>query len=150
MNRVILVGNLGQNPELRSTKTGTAVCNLSLATSRRFKDRDGNPTEEVQWHRIVVWDKQAEACAKYLRVGSKVALEGDLQYRKWQDKNGENHTTAEVVARSVEFLTPQNGNGPSESNGRPSQQPPHNEASAPAAPQNEDPYNNGSVDDLPF
>jgi len=111
MNKVILIGNLGQNPELRYTQSGMAVCNLNLATSRRFKDRNGNATEEVQWHRIVVWDKQATACNQYLKVGHKVAIEGDLQYRKWKDQHGQDRISAEVVARSVEFLTPQSKGG---------------------------------------
>ena len=104
MNSVQLVGNLGRDPEVRFTEGGRAVCNFSVATSSG-KDR------EPDWHRVVVWEKQAEACGQYLRKGSKVAVEGRLTYRTWKDKEGREVTTAEVVAHRVHFLTPRQEQG---------------------------------------
>ncbi len=111
INKVILVGNLGQDPELRYTQAGTAVATLSVATSRVWKDRDGNKQEETEWHRVIVWAQTAEFCGNYLSKGHKVYVEGRLQTRKWQDQNGNDKYTTEIVANELKSLTPKGGDG---------------------------------------
>ena len=101
MNKVILCGNLGQNPEGRKTASGISATTFSIATTE--KRRDGEHTE---WHRIVAWDKLAESCVKYLAKGKKVLVEGKIQSRKWEDKDGITRFTTEIVASSVQFLSP--------------------------------------------
>ena len=104
VNKVILVGRLGQDPELRYTASGTAVCNLSLATGEFYKDQNGERHEKTEWHRVVVWDRQAENCSKFLNKGSQIFVEGRLQTRSWEDKNGQKRYTTEVTANNVQFL----------------------------------------------
>ncbi len=104
VNKVILVGNLGRDPELRYTQGGQGVCNFTLATNEQWKDRDGNPQERVEWHRIVVWGKVGENCAQYLQKGRSVYVEGRLQTREWEDKDGKKRQTTEIVAQTVQFL----------------------------------------------
>ena len=106
VNKVILVGNLGRDPELRYTQTGNAVVNFTLATNEKWSDKDGNKQERVEWHRIVVWGKTAENCAQYLQKGSCAYIEGRLQTREWEDKDGNKRTTIEVNALTVQFLSP--------------------------------------------
>lgn len=114
VNKVILIGNLGADPELRYTSGGTPVAELRLATNRRFKTRDGEWQEEVEWHRIVVWSKQAETCKEYLAKGRSVYVEGRLQTRKWEDRDGNTRYTTEVVAERVQFLGGRGGGGGSD------------------------------------
>lgn len=104
VNKVILIGNLGADPELRSTQTGQSVCSLRLATSEKYKDRDGNMQERTEWHKVVVWGPQAETVNKYCKKGKQIFLEGRIQTRKWQDKNGADQYTTEIVAENVRFL----------------------------------------------
>lgn len=104
MNRVTLIGRLGQDPEVRYTRSGEAVCNMSLATSERWRDRDGNAQERTTWHQIVVFGKQAEPCGQYLSKGRQVAVEGRIQVRDYQDRNGNDRKAFEIVASHVEFL----------------------------------------------
>ena len=104
VNKVILIGNLGRDPELRYTKDGKAVANFTVATNDRWRDREGNSQERTEWHRIVVWDKQAENCAQYLQKGRSVYIEGRLQTREWEDKEGQKRQTTEIVAQQVTFL----------------------------------------------
>lgn len=111
INKVILIGNLGADPELRYTASGTAVATLSLATSRRWKDRDGNQQDETEWHRVIVWAQSAEFCGNYLSKGSKIYVEGRLQTRKWQDQNGNDKYTTEIIANTVQNLTPRGSEG---------------------------------------
>jgi single-strand DNA-binding protein len=106
VNKVILIGNLGSDPEIRYTTSGTAVATLSLATNRRWKDRDGNMQDETEWHRVIVWAKSAEFCGNFLARGSKIYIEGRLQTRKWQDQSGNDKYTTEIVANTVQNLTP--------------------------------------------
>lgn len=103
-NKVILEGRLGKDPELNYTQNGTAVANLSLATSENYKDKDGQRQEKTEWHKIVVWDKNAENAAKFLGKGSEALVEGKLQTKKWQDKEGNDRYTTEVVAQRVVFV----------------------------------------------
>jgi single-strand DNA-binding protein len=105
VNKVILVGNLGKDPELRYTASGTAVCNFSLATTERYKDRDGNNQEKTEWHNIVVWRQLAEICGKYLTKGKQIYVEGKLQTRKWEDRDGNTRYTTEIVADQMQMLS---------------------------------------------
>lgn len=95
-NRVVLLGRLGQDPELRYTQNQKAVVTLSVATN----DQQG----KTSWHRVIVWDKQAENCAKYLAKGREVLIEGRIDYRNWEDKQGQKRTTTEIIAQSVQFV----------------------------------------------
>lgn len=104
VNKVILVGNLGQDPETRATNGGNSVTQLRLATTEKFKDRDGNPQERTEWHTVIVWGKQGEACGKHLTKGRQVYVEGRLATRKWQDKEGKDRYTTEVIGDNVRFL----------------------------------------------
>jgi single-strand DNA-binding protein len=98
VNKVILVGNLGDDPQVRATGSGKEVCNLTVATSEKWKDRDGNPQERTEWHRVTIWaEGLVKVAQNYLRKGSKVYIEGQLQTRKWQDTNGQDRYTTEVV-----------------------------------------------------
>lgn len=107
----MLIGNLGRDPELRYTQNGTAVVSMTLATSRRWKGQDGQQQEQTEWHKVVVWQKLAELCNEYLAKGARVYVEGRLQTRKWQDQNGNDRYTTEVVAQDVQFLTPRSASG---------------------------------------
>lgn len=104
VNKVMLIGNLGQDPELRYTPNQIAVANFSIATTDYRTDKDGKRQEFTEWHRVVVWNKQAENCAKYLSKGKPVFVEGRLQTRSWEDKTGQKRYTTEVVAQSIQFL----------------------------------------------
>ncbi len=109
INKVILIGNLGADPELRYTQSGTAVATLSVATNRRWKDRDGNQQDETEWHRVIVWAQSAEFCGNYLSKGMKVYVEGRLQTRKWQDQTGNDRYTTEIISQTLQSLTPKGG-----------------------------------------
>ena len=104
VNKVILIGNLGRDPEIRYTQGGQAVANFTLATNERWRDKEGQNQERTEWHRIVVWGKQAENCAKYLAKGRSCYIEGRLQTREWEDKEGNKRQTTEIVAQNVTFL----------------------------------------------
>ena len=110
-NKVIRIGSLGADPKVSYTQSGTAVATLSVATNRRVKDRDGNFQDETEWHRVIVWDKSAEFCGNYLSKGSKVYVEGRLQTRKWKDQSGADRYTTEVIAVTIQSLTPRGGDG---------------------------------------
>ncbi len=111
VNRVTLIGNLGRDPELRSTPGGTSVATFTLATSERWNDKDGNPQERTEWHNIVAWGRQAEVCAQYLKKGSAIYVEGRLQTRSWEDKQGNQRKTTEIVMRSMIMLDGRGGGG---------------------------------------
>ncbi len=110
LNKVMLIGNLGADPEIRTTGSGQSVCNFNIATTRRW-NRDGQTQEETEWHRIVVWGRQAENCKEYLSKGRQIFVEGRLQTRQWDDKEGNKRYTTEVVAQSVQFLSGGRGAG---------------------------------------
>jgi single-strand DNA-binding protein len=112
VNKVILIGNLGRDPELRYTQGGQAVANFTLATSERFANKSGEQQERTEWHRIVAWGKTGELCAQYLSKGRSVYIEGRLQTREWEDKEGHKRSTTEIVAQNVTFLGgPRGGQG---------------------------------------
>jgi len=136
VNKVILIGNLGQDPELKYTPSGAAVTTLSIATNEIWKDNDGNRQERTEWHRVVLWRRQAEIAGEYLKKGSKIYIEGRLQTRSWDDKDGQKRYTTEVIADSLTML-----DSKGESSGaRSSDAPPPMEAPAAGAEE----------DDLPF
>ncbi len=104
VNKVILVGRLGRDPETRYTSSGQAVCNFSLATDETYKDRAGERQKRTEWHKIVVWGKQAEIAQQYLRKGALLYLEGRIQTRQWDDREGQKHTSTEIVASNFRML----------------------------------------------
>jgi single-strand DNA-binding protein len=104
LNKVFLIGRLGQDPEIRVTPAGKTVVNVSLATTEYYKDRSGNKLEKTEWHRLVVWEKIGDIVANYCKKGSQIYFEGSLQTRDWQDKDGNNRYTTEIVVRSVQLL----------------------------------------------
>lgn len=104
VNKVIILGRLGQDPELKYTPSGAAVCNFSLATSESWTDKAGQKQEKTEWHRIVVWGKLAELCNQYLAKGRQAFVEGKLQTRSWDDKDGTKRYSTEVMASTVQFI----------------------------------------------
>jgi single-strand DNA-binding protein len=111
VNKVILIGNLGADPELKYTPSSRALCNLRIATTEVFKDKGGQRQEKTEWHRVTVWGDQAENCSKYLSKGRSVYVEGRLQTRSY-DKDGQKHYATDVVAERVVFLGSGGGGGP--------------------------------------
>lgn len=111
VNKVIIIGNLGQDPEKRVTGTGQSVTTFSVATNERWLDKGGQKQERTEWHRIVVWGTQGDNCAQYLSKGRPVYVEGRLQTREWNDKDGNKRHTTEIVAQKVQFL----GSNPNQS-----------------------------------
>lgn len=105
VNKAIILGNLTCEVEIRYTQSGSAVSTLSVATNRRWKDKDGNKQEDVEYHRVVTWGNTAEFCGNYLTKGSKVYVEGRLQTRKWQDQSGNDKYTTEIIANTVQNLS---------------------------------------------
>lgn len=104
MNRVMLIGRIGKDPEVRYTKKGTAVTNLSIATNHTFKKEDGLPEEQTEWHNVVVWGKQAEVCQQFLSKGRLVYAEGRIATSEWNDDKGIPRKTTKIMASSVRFL----------------------------------------------
>ena len=104
VNKVTLIGNLGDDPELRYTGSGTAVCNMSLATNESYTDNDGNEVQNTEWHDVVAWGRLGEICNEYLQNGSQVYFEGKLQTRSWDDQEGNTRYSTEVKAREMMFL----------------------------------------------
>ena len=112
VNKVIIVGNLGKDPEIRTFPDGATVCNITVATSRRWKPRDGGDwQEETEWHRVVFRDRLAEVAAEYLRKGRPVYVEGRLKTRKWTDKEGKDNYTTEIIATEMQMLGGREGMG---------------------------------------
>lgn len=111
VNKVILIGNLGRDPETRYTADGAAITNVSIATTRRYKDSSGQQQEETEWHRVAFFGRLAEIAGEYLRKGRPVYVEGRLRTRKWQDKDGHDKYTTEVVAENMQLLGSREGMG---------------------------------------
>lgn len=152
LNKAMIIGRLGRDPELRYTQSGTPVTTLNIATDDSYVDRDGTKQERTEWHRVVVFQRQAETCNQYLAKGSLVYVEGKLTTRKWQDQSGQDRYTTEIKAERVQFLDrksdrPADGEAPRrapQQSGRPQ---PHNdyEDLGPAFPSEA-----SSMDDIPF
>lgn len=104
INKVIIIGRMGADPEVKTVTGGNTVARLSVATSEQWKDREGQKQERTEWHRVVVWGKLAELCGKYLAKGRQVYVEGRLQTRSWEDQQGQKKYATEVVANTVQFL----------------------------------------------
>jgi single-strand DNA-binding protein len=117
VNKVILIGNLGSDPEVRFTPSGQAVANFRVATNDSWTDKSGQKQERTEWHRIVVWGKLAELCGEYLKKGRQAYIEGRLQTREWTDKENKKNYTTEVVANTVQFLGGGSGGGGPRSEG---------------------------------
>ena len=142
VNKAILIGNLGRDPELRYTQNGQAVVNFTLATSESWNDKaSGEKVERTEWHRIVVWGKLGELCAQYLTKGRSVYVEGRIQTREWEDKEGQKRRTTEINAQNVKFLdSASRSSGPGQGPGNaPTSDSPAGEPSQDAPP-----------DDVPF
>ena len=166
LNKVMIIGRLGRDPELRYSQSGSPVCTLNIATDESYTDRDGNKVDRAEWHRVVVFQKAAENCSQFLTKGSLVFVEGSLQTRKWQDQQGQDRYTTEIKAQRVQFLDKRGSSegmsAPSEGGYGASRRP----ASAPAGgrpqaprPQRQDDYEDlgpafpseaSGMDDVPF
>jgi single-strand DNA-binding protein len=117
VNKVILIGNLGRDPETRYTADGAAITNISIATTRRYKDASGQQQEETEWHRVSFFGRLAEIAGEYLRKGRSVYVEGRLRTRKWQDKDGNDKYTTEIVAENMQMLGSREGMGGADAEG---------------------------------
>ena len=104
VNKVTIIGNVGSDPEMKYTASGTAVANFSVATNESWTGKDGQKQEHTEWHKVVAWARLAEICGQYLSKGSPVYLEGSLRTRQWEDKDGNNRYTTEINARDIQFL----------------------------------------------
>ena len=159
INKVILIGNLGQDPETRFMPSGGAVTNLSIATSETWKDKQtGQPQERTEWHRVIFFNRLAEIAGEYLKKGSKVYIEGALRTRKWQDKNtGADRYTTEIVAREMQMLDSRGDAGGQGAGGRgagqaaaPAQPAPAGQKAPQAAPAGQGGGFDNFDDDIPF
>jgi single-strand DNA-binding protein len=121
LNKVLLIGRLGQDPELKYTQSGIAVAKFSLATSQQWKDQDGNTQDKTEWHNVVAWRRLAEICSEYLKKGSKVYMEGSLSTSSWEDENKKKHYRTEVVLNDMIMLDAK-GTGGSDNGGSASAQ----------------------------
>ncbi|MEW6704498.1 MAG: single-stranded DNA-binding protein [Pseudomonadota bacterium] len=162
VNKVILIGNLGRDPEVRYTPNGAAVCNVSVATTRNWKNKEsGERQEETEWHRVVFYDRLAEIAGEYLKKGRSIYVEGRLKTRKWQDKDGVEKYTTEIIAEEMKMLGGREGMGGGddtgygdEGGGRPAPQ--QRPAAAPRAPAQRPAASKPSTgfddmdDDIPF
>ncbi len=146
VNKVILIGNLGKDPEVRYSPSGVAVANMTLATSETWKDKQtGENQERTEWHRIVMFARLGEVAGEYLRKGSKIYVEGRLQTRKWQDKSGQDRYTTEIIADSMQMLDSKGGNNASmDSSSAPAAE--KSESAPAAAPATAETFD----DDIPF
>ena len=170
INKVNLIGNLGRDPEVRYTPSGSAVCNISLATTRNWKNKDsGDKVEETEWHRVVFYDRLAEIAGEYLKKGRPVYVEGRLKTRKWQDKDGVEKYTTEIIAEQMQLLGGREGMGGGDDGGgggysrgdegggeapqraaRPPQRPAASRQAPAAAPQKSATGFDDMDDDIPF
>ena len=119
LNKVMLIGRLGQDPEVRYTQSNTAVATLNIATSERYKDANGEFQERTEWHRVVAWSRLAEICQQYLHKGSQVYIEGPLQTRQWEDNQGQKRYTTEIKALQMIMLDSKGGGGGNNSGNAP-------------------------------
>jgi single-strand DNA-binding protein len=149
VNKVILVGNLGKDPEMKYTASGAAIANITVATSESWNDKQtGEKVEKTEWHRVVFFRRLAEIVGEYLRKGSQVYIEGKLQTRKWQDQNGQDRYTTEIVASEMQMLGGRAGEGgarPQAGGGGFRNNPPAQQAPAQSTPDND-----FADDDIPF
>jgi single-strand DNA-binding protein len=150
VNKVILIGNLGNDPDVRYTASGAAVANISLATAESWRDKEsGEQQERTEWHRVVFFGRLAEIVAEYLKKGSQIYVEGRLQTRKWQDKEGKDRYSTEIVANEMQMLGSRSGGGSNQSY---DQSPPDDDTSSGNKPQKTaaKPKDDDFDDDIPF
>ncbi len=150
VNKVILIGNLGNDPDVRYTASGAAVANISLATAESWRDKEsGEQQERTEWHRVVFFGRLAEIVAEYLKKGSQIYVEGRLQTRKWQDKEGKDRYSTEIVANEMQMLGSRSGGGSNQSY---DQSPPDDNTSSGSKPQKTaaKPKDDDFDDDIPF
>ena len=145
VNRVILLGNLGKDAEVKYSASGTAVCRFSLATNETFKNKAGDVEKRTEWHSIVAWGRLGEICGEYLTKSKQVYIEGSIRAGKWEDRNGNKRTSYDIVARYMQMLSPSgNGNGakpkPDETN--------RTQASEPS--EDDNPFRQDDASDVPF
>jgi len=140
INKVILIGNLGRDPEIRYTTSGQAVANFTLATTEGRTSKDGDKQEYTEWHRIVAWGRLAEICGEYLSKGKMIYVEGSLRTRSWEDKEGKTRWTTEVIARNMQMLSP--------AGSKPDSPPDRSDRNSDDFELDEDSF--GSDDDIPF
>lgn len=144
VNKVIIVGTCGQYPETKAMPNGNAVTNISVATSEQWKDKQtGNMEQRTEWHRVVFFNRLAEIAGEFLKKGSQVYVEGSLRTRKWQDKDGQDHYTTEIVADQMQML---GGRREQSESGEAPRSAPNNASNAPPPANNFDDFN----DDIPF
>jgi len=147
VNKVILVGNLGKDPEIRYTPQGTAVANFSMATSERYKDKDGQQQEKTEWHNIVAWRQLAEICGKFLSKGSQIYCEGKIQTRSYDDRDGNKRYITEIVMDQMQMLGSKGDSGERQQAPQQRQQPAAQNKPAAHAP-DDPPFN--ADDEIPF
>ncbi|TVO78315.1 single-stranded DNA-binding protein [Sedimenticola selenatireducens] len=146
VNKVILIGNVGKDPDVRYMPNGNAVANVTLATSESWKDKNsGENQERTEWHRVVFFRRLAEIVGEYVKKGSKIYIEGKLQTRKWQDQSGQDRYTTEIVAEQMQMLDSRGGSSTSFDSGRPASSSTNDDAPS-SAPMPDD----GFDDDIPF
>lgn len=143
VNRVILVGNVGQDPEIKYLPSGSAVANISVATSEQWKDKEGNPQSRTEWHKVVFFGKLAEIVGEYVKKGSQIYVEGKLQTRKWQAQDGTDRYTTEINASEMQMLGGRGDGQPQQQSHAPVQQQTQPQHNAPAGFDQFD-------DDIPF
>jgi single-strand DNA-binding protein len=142
LNKAMIIGRLGQDPEVRYTQSNTAVATMSVATTERYKDRNGELQENTEWHRVVAWGRTAEVCQQYLKKGSLVYFEGPIQTREWEDKDGQKRYTTEIKALNMQMLDSRGSSGSSS-------QPERNNKPAAATVDIDESFDDMD-DDLPF
>jgi len=151
VNKVILIGHLGADPETRAMPSGTTVANIRMATTESFKDKSGEWQERTEWHNVALFGRMGEVAGEYLRKGSQVYVEGRLRTRKWQDKQGNDRYTTEIVANDMQMLGGRGGGagaGPREGGGAEGREP--RESREPAEPVTTSTERDGFDDDIPF
>lgn len=145
INKAIIIGRVGKDPEIRYTQAGKAVCSFSVATSENWKDRDGNKQKKTEWHNVTAWDKLAEICGKYVVKGMLIYIEGKLQTQKY-DKDGQTHYKTEIIAQNMQMLS---GKGDGQKQDRQEEQPWDAPADLPPVAQRQGEFP-GPDDDIPF
>ena len=151
VNKVILIGNLGSDPEVKYTPNGAPVANFSLATNESWNDKDGQRQERTEWHRLVLWSKLAEIAQQYLKKGAKIYVEGKLQTRSWDDQSGQKRYMTEVVVNDMQMLDSRGeGGGSGDRDAGYSDRPAGGQNVGPAAQPDAPPPPGGDDDDLPF
>ena len=145
VNKVILIGRLGKNPEMRYTPSGLAVATFSLATNHSVKDQEGNFTEKTEWHNIVTYGKRAEFAGEYLEKGRQVYIEGRIQTRSWEDQNGQKRYMTEIICNDLQLLSARAGGGEEST-----EEPPDRSSAATDEKSDNEPAVDQQEDDLPF